>query len=76
MESRGASSSPSPALILVGDGGRTGRGNARADTGGHAPLREGGTGEGCQRESLPAVSIAARPASRRATGMRKGEQDT
>lgn len=29
-----------------------------------------------QRESLPAVSMAARPASRRATGIRKGEQET
>ena len=29
-----------------------------------------------QRESEPAVSIAARPASSRATGTRNGEQDT
>src|SRR5437868_10039805 len=43
-----------------------------------------GRGPGVQRLSLPpllpfaaaAVSIAARPASKRATGMRNGEQDT
>ncbi|GHF58093.1 hypothetical protein GCM10018790_39880 [Kitasatospora xanthocidica] len=38
--------------------------------------REEGMPSLTQRESLPAVSMAARPASRRATGIRKGEQET
>lgn len=73
MEGAGAPhKAPAPSLSVFRSRQRVGEGRDRLGAGPQTPA----TAPVSQRESLPLDSAAARPASRRATGIRNGEQDT